>query len=128
VGRCENPVLMIQDAGSSFGLGWAPLQGAFRLNKVDLQKWVKLSLWADLKRCVVKINGAPNASLRVSQTVSEEARAWVASLFAGLSDQQITELFETAHIEKLGGPTVGEWVAGFKEKVRRDIIDARCGV
>ncbi len=125
-GQCSKPLLMIQDAGSSFGNGWAPFQGDVRLNKVDLVKWTKLSLWADAKNCEVKLNGAPNASFRNKLQVSEAARAFVARLMSQLSDAQILDLFRSARMQALSSVSNEEWAAGFKAKVQRDLLETRC--
>jgi len=46
---------------------------------------------------------------------------------AKLSDQQITDLFTAAQMEKLGNVTVNEWVEGSKTKVKRDLLSSSCG-
>jgi hypothetical protein len=127
-GKCAKPLLMIQDAGATFGNGWAPLQGDFTLSKVDMKKWSDLSLWADKKSCKVKINGFITGSLRSSQTVSEEARVFVAGLFRKLSRQQILDMFSAAKIDALGAASSEEWTKAFLAKVQRDLYDSKCGL
>ena len=126
-GSCQKPLLMIHDVGSTFGRGWAPLQGDIRLSKVDLDKWVALPLWNNIKTCEVNFNGVPNASLRNSQKVSEEARQFVADLFSKLTPMQIRDLFKAAQIEKLGAGSVEQWAQGFETKMQRDLFSKRCG-
>jgi hypothetical protein len=125
-GVCKAPWLMIQDAGSSFGNGWAPLQGDLELNKVDLAKWKDLSLWHDAKTCTVQIHGALNASVRSKWQVSDEARGIAAHLLLRLGDQQLLDLFTAAQVENLGHEP-REWVEAFKHKVSRDLVQTKCG-
>lgn len=129
VATCQSPLMMIQDAGSSFGNGWAPFQGDVSLNKVDLDKWVKLSLWADKKQCLVQIHGAPNASFRTTWKVTDEARAKLAAVLNKISDQQLLDLFTAARVQvgSVDNKTPEQWVNGFKTKLKRDLIDTQCG-
>lgn len=125
-GSCQKPLLMIQDVGSTFGRGWAPLKGDIRLNKVDLEKWVSVPLWSDLEKCEVNFNGVPNASVRNEQKVSEEARQFVAELFRQLKPEQIRDLFKAAQIDKLGSASVEDWAQGFERKLERDLFSTIC--
>lgn len=126
-GKCQHPFLMVQDPGSSFGSGWAPLSGDIRLNKVDLEKWVKLNLWSDRKSCKVQVHGAPNASFRTTWQVTEESRKFVADLFGRLTKEQIKELFVAAQVDRLSDHiSVDDWVEGFQTKVARDLTNTRC--
>lgn len=125
-GHCQKPLLMIQDVGSTFGRGWAPLQGDLRLNKVNLDKWISLPLWYNLKKCEVDFNGVPNASVRNKHKVSEEARQFMAELFRRLKPEQIRDLFKAARIDKLGMGDIEQWAQGFEAKVERDLFSARC--
>jgi hypothetical protein len=130
---CTQPVMLVQDAGSNFGNGWAPLQGDVRLNKLDLNKWSKLSVWKDMRKCIVKVQGAPNASFKDSWQVSESGRQFLAKLMAELSREQITQLFSAARIGMTVSPdssgnglSVKDWVDAFIEKMRLEIIEAKC--
>ena len=73
------------------------------------------------------MNGAPNATLSGSLQVTEESRKFVADLLAKLRDQLIVDLFTAAQIDKLGDASLQEWVDGFKTKIKRDVLDSRCG-
>lgn len=127
---CTAPMLMIQDAGSAFGNGWAPFQGDIRLNKLDLDKWVNLSVWRDTKSCLAQVHGAPNASFRTTWKVSDGARQKLGALLNQLTERQLYDLFSSARVEKIKKPvpsSVKDWVEGFKVKLKRDFINARCG-
>jgi hypothetical protein len=126
--RCGKPVMMVQDAGSTFGNGWAPFQGNMRLNKVDVKEWEQLSVWEETASCIVKVHGAPNATFRTKWQVSEKGRAFLANLMAKLSEKQIRDLFTAARIERVSGEgTLEVWVAAFMNKLKRDILQVRCG-
>jgi hypothetical protein len=129
VATCQSPLMMIHDAGSSFGNGWAPFQGDISLNKVDLDKWVKLSVWADKKKCLVQIHGAPNASFRTTWKVTDAARAKLGTVLSKISDQQLLSLFTAARVQvgSVNNKTPEQWVDGFKTKLKRDLIDTHCG-
>lgn len=126
---CPHPFLMVQDAGSAFGNGWAPFQGDIRLNKMDLDKWLQLSVWRNMKSCLAQVHGAPNASFRTTWQVSDKAREQLGRLLSQITDDQLRTLFRTARVDKMKKPTpssVESWVRGFKAKLKRDLIDARC--
>jgi hypothetical protein len=126
--NCGKPILMVQDAGSNFGNGWAPLQGDTRLNKVDVEKWRQLSVWKDLPKCVAHVQGAPNASFRDGWQVSDKGREFLANLMTKLSRNQIRDLFTAARIVMTGPEvSIDEWVDAFMTKMNRDILNARCG-
>ncbi len=132
-GNCKEPVMLVQDAGSNFGNGWAPMQGDIRLNKLDLNKWSRLSVWKDMRKCIVNVNGAPNASFKDAWQVSESGRQFLAKLMAELSREQITQLFTAARISMTVKPdangiglSIKDWVDAFMDKMNREIIDARC--
>ena len=125
--NCTKPFMIVQDAGSSFGSGWAPFQGDILLNKVTVGKWVKLPIWRDKNKCILKINAPPNASLTDSWQVSEEGRAFLANLMKELTEKQIRDLFTVSRISMSGNEvTISEWTKAFMEKMEREIFSVRC--
>ncbi len=125
--NCTKPFMVVQDAGSNFGNGWAPLQGDFLLNKVSVDKWEKLPIWRDKNKCILRINAPPNASLTDSWKVSEEGRAFLASLMKELTEKQIRDLFTVSRISMSGDQvTISEWVKAFMKKMDGEILGVRC--
>ena len=124
---CKEPVLLVQDAGSNFGNGWAPLQGDL-LNKVSLDKWLAVKVWSDKKKCLLNINALPNGSLKGRWPVSEEGRLFLANLMKKLTEKQIVDLFTVARISMSGKEVeIRAWVKGFMEKMNREVINTSCG-
>lgn len=126
--HCTQPFAMVQDAGSSFGAGWAPFQGELlHVNKLEVEKWERLSTWKNLKRCEVQVQAVPNASWHSSWKVSEEARSFLADLMKQLSHQQIVDLFTAAQVDRTNQKvSVERWVQAFETKLKRDILESRC--
>jgi hypothetical protein len=123
---CKESVLLVQDAGSNFGNGWAPLQGDL-LSKVSLEKWLALKVWSDRKKCLLNINALPNGSLKGRWQVSEEGRLFLANLMKKLTEKQILDLFTVARISMTGkNVEIRSWVKGFMEKMDREVINTSC--
>src|SRR5262249_24359234 len=124
VGRtgCRTPVLMIQDLGITFGEATA-------LNKnrhaVSIVRWSQVPVWKDPANCVAELTGSLTGTLK-NPRISEAGRAFLASLLVQLTDTQLRDLFDAAHVTErsidpsrdLDGPraTVDDWVDAFKRK------------
>ncbi len=123
---CTEPILMVQDVGSSFGNGWSPLEGNLRLNKLDMKKWKQLDTWEDRDQCIVNVHAAPNGTL-FDQPISEKGRLFLANLMQKLTRQQISDLFRAARIDlSQSGGNTEQWVDAFMKKMERDILKTPC--
>lgn len=127
---CRAPVMMVNDLGLTFG--HAALANK-NVDSVSLATWASLPVWNDDDGCVAKLRGSFTGSLAYPR-IGEAGRALLAGLLMKLSDRQLTDLFETARVQRRAreprdstGPaaSVSEWVAAFKNK-RAQIVDRRC--
>jgi hypothetical protein len=128
---CQTPLMMIQDLGVTFGRA-----NALNLQpraSVNLAEWRQLPIWKDASRCVGNLAGSWTGTLK-EPVISEDGRQFLADLLVQLSDQQISDLFETARVDlrprapqdgRSGFPSVDEWVNAFKDK-RAQIVERRC--
>lgn len=139
---CRKPLLMVQDAGSSFGAGFSIPAGYFTLNKLDRKEWEKLSTWEvpagwnilnhifKPDSCVVKIQtfGIGRGTIEgLSRTlqVSPEGLNRLQELAGALQFNQIYQLFDIANISNFPNEDgdAHEWAETFMRKLKRDIID-----
>ena len=143
---CENPVLMIQDLGATFGKG---AEAVTSESQMTFRLWKEQSIWNAKKEEALK---AENSGRQVcfgnlvsakfmlrdglsDPQISEAGRSFLAKLLNQLSDQQIHDLFQVARADKTGEQietggekrpvTIEDWVQAFKEK-RKQINDRRC--
>ena len=135
IGRtgCRRPVLMISDLGLTFGQ--ASIMSRNK-SSVSLDDWSQVPVWKDPGRCVAELTGSFTGSFS-SPTITEEGRAFLASLLVQLSDAQLRDLFVNARVkQRSSDPSahaekdaplarVDEWVTVFKLK-RAQIVDQRC--
>lgn len=109
---CASPLLMIQDAGATFGP-----------RKVDHAGWDAAPIWRDAEGCAVSMAGMPWGGATFTDTdISEEGRRLLAAKLTAIDDAQIETLFRSARFPdaRTGEPNatdVGPWVATFKRKV-----------
>lgn len=87
-----------------------------------------MSTWGDLSKCEVYVNGIPGCSWRGNLAVSEEGRAMAARLLSQLTDQQISDLFTAARAPMMRNDSIADWVAGFKDKLQREVLGVSCPV
>ena len=128
---CTQPVMMINDVGLTFGgtsLANANSKG------MNLAAWAASPIWKGSTGCVGNLSRSATGTLK-DPAIGESGRAFLASLLAQLSDDQITGLFEVSRVTlrlrdpddvRSGFATVAEWVSVFKRK-RAEIVDKRCG-
>jgi len=113
-GQCQQPFLLIQDLGATFGP-----------HKVNLDNWQDASIWDDRTQCLTSMRDLPYDGATFTQVrISEAGRQFLGKMLSRLSDRQLTELFRAARFDKPHGlfeghSTVAEWVAVFKSKVRQ---------
>jgi hypothetical protein len=130
-GSCDRPFLYMHDVGLTFGHA-----NLFDLNKeasVSFEDWVSTPMWrADPKMCVGHMRRSATGMLGDPQ-ISEAGRKFLADLLVQLTDKQLRDLFEAAHVEhrsrkpgtEAPGATIDEWVNAFKAK-RDEIVNNRC--
>ncbi|MEQ1876220.1 MAG: hypothetical protein ABL958_06210 [Bdellovibrionia bacterium] len=122
-GRCLNPVAGPSDLGGTFGSGFHGTSHS----KAEVTEWSKTPIWTE--GCRVHVNTSPTGSWDDS-TISEGGRALLASLLERLSENQIRDLFEGAHVSQwrhgdAANKDVDRWVQVFKTK-RTQISNQRC--
>ena len=100
--KCDHPLAMIQDVGSTFGP-----------SKVDLRAWNEMPFWADATSCTISMKDLPyEGSTFQDVSVSEEGRRLLASRLLQLTRPQLTALFTNARFDDVDG-----WVAAFGRRV-----------
>ena len=109
---CEHPLAMVQDLGATFGP-----------DKLNLDHWAKMPVWADAATCRVSMKALPyGGSTFPDAFISEEGRNFLATRLSRLSTQQIRDLFEGARVARYphkesDGRDVEKWVRAFEGKV-----------
>jgi hypothetical protein len=120
-GRCEQPFLLLQDVGATFGP-----------SKVDLEAWKAAPIWEDRSQCLTSMRQLPfNGATFGQARISEEGRRFLADKLAKLSDRQLTDLFTTARFDDPLGlfrrsSAIADWVSTFKARVRQISEGAPC--
>ena len=110
--RCTRPLLMIQDAGATFG----PV-------KANLAGWRRLPVWADRRACTVSMHALPYSGATFPDArVTEAGRAQLARALAALSPAQIEDLFRDARFPEFHAGTddqrdLDAWVSAFRHRV-----------
>ena len=141
---CNQPVMMIQDLGATFGGG----QDVMKMSRIDLKAWDAKGVFntpLEAKNRARGMNpvcyGNLTASYLAGQegltdpVISEEGRQFLAGLLNQLTDKQIRDLFIVARVDQMdqtieeGGAkrqvTVDDWVAAFKKK-RKEVQEKSC--
>jgi hypothetical protein len=127
---CEQPMMMINDLGLTFGRA-----NTFNVNEkaMNLVDWSATPVWKDATGCVGNLPKSLTGTLE-NPVISEAGRRFLADLLGQLTDAQIRDLFEVSRVTlrlrdplkaKSGFSTIGEWVAAFNQK-RAQITDRRC--
>jgi hypothetical protein len=110
--RCQQPVVMLQDLGASFGP-----------RKVNHANWTAAPIWKDAATCLVSMETLPYGGATFAPvTITEGGRALIASRLKQLSEAQVTALFTGARFpDAVTGETpardVSPWVKTFLGKV-----------
>jgi hypothetical protein len=131
-GVCDTPFLALHDVGLTFG--HANFSNRTITSSVNFAQWEKTPVWRDAKACVGHMSQSMTGTLG-DPKIGEAGRAFLADLLVQLTDEQLRDLFEIAHVDlRRGKPdgsdvksaaTVDEWVSAFKHK-RDEIVTARC--
>jgi hypothetical protein len=142
---CDNPVMLVQDVGATFGGGgWFTSNGSAKMN---LEVWSGKKLWQKAgtdgapKQCQATLTKSLTAHDGLSDPmISEEGRRFDAGLMCQLSDHQIEELFRASRVAQMPeyhnhdgsfkpgvdeATVIRKWVEAFKEK-REELASARC--
>jgi hypothetical protein len=100
--KCERPLAMMQDVGSTFGP-----------RRVDLQAWSERPMWADPSTCTVSMKGFPyGGGTFPDARISEGGRRLLAVRLQRLSTARIRSIFEYARFSDVDG-----WVSAFDRRV-----------
>jgi hypothetical protein len=128
--KCEQPFLMINDLGLTFGKA-----NTFNANAkgMNLVEWAATPIWRKDPGCVGNLPKSYTGTLN-NPVISEAGRAFLADLLMQLSDDQIRAIFQVARADlrlrdplkaRSGAATIDEWVDVFKHK-RAEIVDRTC--
>lgn len=134
--RCNQPFLMVSDLGLTFGK--ASVRNTNAASGANLAGWKETPIWKAFRgkqttECIGNIGKSLSGTLH-EPVIGEEGRKFLSGLLAQLTDKQIRDLFDVAHVtlrsrapEEPGSPsgTLDEWVQTFKAK-RDEIAARRC--
>lgn len=106
------PFAYIHDLGATFGP-----------NKLDLDNWRRVPVWADRAACAVSMRTLPyGGGTFPDATISEAGRRLLARQLEALNERQLTALFRAARFSEFrrdaGSANLTAWVQAFQEKVR----------
>ena len=110
---CASPLLMIQDAGATYGP-----------RKVNHDGWEDAPIWRDDEGCTVSMADMPFGGATFTDAgISEAGRRLLAEKLSGLTEADITALFRSSNFPDAdtgepGAPDVSQWVRTFQRKVR----------
>jgi hypothetical protein len=124
---CEEPWMMVQDLGLTFGR--ANLFNRRMVGSVNFEQWSQIPVWSAASGCVGNLAPSQSGSLE-SPRIGEAGRKFLADLLVQLSDAQLRDLFEVARFSERKSATVGaatteQWVDAFKKK-RDQIVNRSC--
>jgi len=110
---CQQPLLMLQDLGATFG----PV-------KLNLEKWRAAPIWADAAACRTDMASLPyRGATFLPVQISEAGRVLLAQRLRQITEAQLRELLTSARFpDPVTGRPDGDvtpWVRVFEEKVRQ---------
>ena len=120
-GRCERPLLIIQDMGATFG----PV-------KVNLSGWRDRPIWLDARECRVTMRDLPfSCATYPDVQISEAGRLQLAQWLAALSDENVRRMFSDARFHDFYSGTDDErdldaWTAAFRSRVDQIVNAGPC--
>ena len=129
-GGCEKPFMMMHDVGNTFG--HANFGNRSNTSRVNFDEWSTTPIWRNAKACVGHMSKSHTGTLG-DPTISEAGRRFLADLLVQLTDQQLSDLFEVARVNRRSrkpgstepSASVDEWVTAFKHK-RDEIVTNHC--
>jgi hypothetical protein len=120
---CSHTVMMISDAGKTFGRANA-LNNDDRA-AVNFKEWSSQPIWRGATGCVGALPRSWSGTLR-NPHVGEAGRKFLADLLIQLTDAQLHDLFEVSRFtERDPTATIDDWVNAFKHK-RSEIVNRHC--
>ena len=120
---CAVPMMIIHDLGMTFGAANA-FNGS-STGSVNLAHWERRPVWKDAPGCIGNLSSSMTGTLK-DPVISEDGRQFLANLMSQLSDQQIFDMFDVAHVDLRGhAAPIDRWVSAFTAK-RAEIADRRC--
>ena len=111
---CRDPLLMIQDLGSTFG----PL-------KVNLSQWRQTPIWMDRATCTVSMKMLPyGGGTFTDARIAEAARVRVGHALASFTDDELREWVTAARFPQYYASTddrkdVAAWLAAYHRRVNQ---------
>jgi hypothetical protein len=124
---CEEPWMMVQDLGLTFGR--ANLFNRNIVGSVNFEQWSQVPIWTNSPGCIGNLAPSQSGSLE-NPRIGEAGRKFLADLLVQLSDEQLRDLFETARFSRrrtasVRAATTDEWVDAFRQK-RDQIVNRTC--
>lgn len=120
--RCDKPIMMIQDIGTSFGVRTNVSKVTF--DKVQLKLWKRTPIWLNAEKCEMNFTNdvlinffMADRSMQNSQ-VSNSGRIFLAQLLQNFAKDKsrVQALFQAAHVNP---SEIDAWVNTFLEKVEQ---------
>ena len=96
-GPCEEPWMIVQDLGRTFGQ--ATLFNRDAVSSVNFEKWSGVPVWSQATGCVGNLAPSQTGTLEMPQ-IGEAGRKFLADLLVQLSDAQLRDLFDVARFSQ----------------------------
>ena len=118
---CGDPVLMIQDVGTTFGP-----------TKVNLSQWRHMPIWADRATCTVSMHAMPYRGATFADArISDAARIRVGTQLSSFSDADLRKWFADARFPQFYESTddrkdLDAWVAAYRDRVGQILNAGPC--
>jgi len=118
---CADPLLMLNDLGSTFGPA-----------KVNLSRWRETPIWADRATCTLSMRWLPyGGSTFEDARVSNAARLRVGRELASFSDAELREWFSAARFPQFYAATdddkdLDRWIDAYRGRVTRLLNAGPC--
>jgi hypothetical protein len=118
---CDDPLLMIQDLGATFG----PM-------KVNAASWDAMPVWSDRATCTVSMRALPfQGSTFPDARISDAARLRIGHDLASFTDADLRAWFAAARFPQFYTPTADEkdlemWTRVFRHRAGQIVSGAPC--
>ena len=118
---CRDPLLMVQDLGSTFG----PM-------KVNLSQWRQTPIWMDRSTCTVSMKMLPYGGGTFSDArIVDAARVRVGNALASFTDDELRAWLTTARFPQYyastdDGKDLDAWLSAYRRRVNQIIDGAPC--